>query len=419
MQQEIVVTRYRWRVGIIIFLANLLTRADSANIGVALPFIMREIPMGNAWAGMLASLFFLGFSSGQFAGGFIVRKLGTRGVGALGILVYSAFTGLIGTARSYWPIGLYRVSVGLAEGPVTISMLTTLNNWFPGAEKARASNFYFVPATLAVAIVGPIATAVALQWGWPAIFYVFALPGLLTAFLWWRCIRTYPEEHPAAQGNPSPSSPAVFRISEREPDSQARTLASVSGLLGDGTVVGVWLAWFCFNCIFHGLVVWIPAYLVRERGVSFQQMGWMTGLLWTGGVAGMLLGSWLCDVVFGKRRKPAILISNFVCGILFLIIAFGRTPVAVSVAALFVAGFFLNLSVPSYGTYLMGLTRREIFPVAMGVMGTLGNLAGFLSPPFFGLLVDWSGGYSGAFVFLVVCSLASLGIISVIRESSV
>lgn len=392
---------------------------------------MRDIQMNNAQAGMLASLFFLGFAVSQFGGGFLIRKTGTRWIAAAGLAGFSVFTALMGTAQRYWSMGAYRVGVGLAEGPVTVSMLTTLNNWFPPHEKARAINFYAIPATLGLALVVPVSGWIASSFDWRWIFYLFSLPGIITTLLWWWLVRTRPEEpesqtHPAKPGvSPAVSAPRHGMVpswlKRFDPWLRVRLdlpqIQKGSELYRSPDVLGLWVAWICLNSIFYGLAVWIPTYLLRQRSLSILQMGWMTGLLWAGGVLGMLIGSWMADVVFHRRRKPSLLISNLATASMFGVLIWTSGPTWLYALYLFLAGLFLNMSVTGYPAYLMGLTSKELFPVAMGSMGTLGNIAAFLAPPLIGALIDVTGAYDAGFVFLIACALLAFLMVLTIRES--
>lgn len=129
-------SKYRWVVAALIFLIYTIAAADRANLGVALPFIRKEFEMSNAEAGGLMSLFLLAYALAQIPSGFAFGRFGVSKILPGAMVLTSLLTGLVGTAGSLLALKLYRLGLGLAEGPLPISMTTTINNWFPAREKA-------------------------------------------------------------------------------------------------------------------------------------------------------------------------------------------------------------------------------------------------------------------------------------------
>ncbi len=129
-------SQYRWVVAALIFLIYTVAAADRANLGVALPFIRQEFAMSNAQAGGLVSLFLLAYALAQLPSGFAFGRFGVSRILPGAMVLTSLLTGLVGTASSLLALKLYRLGLGIAEGPLPISMTTTINNWFPAREKA-------------------------------------------------------------------------------------------------------------------------------------------------------------------------------------------------------------------------------------------------------------------------------------------
>lgn len=105
-------TYYRWWVMSFIFVIYTIANADRANIGFALPYIQKEFNLSNTMAGVLVSLFFLGYSLNQIPSGMLISRKGVRKVYAGGMLFTSIFTflwvlltlfGLLSYA-AYWSV---------------------------------------------------------------------------------------------------------------------------------------------------------------------------------------------------------------------------------------------------------------------------------------------------------------------------
>lgn len=113
-------TNYRFVVLALIFIVYAINYADRTNIGAVLPFIIDEFHINNFEAGAIASMFFLGYALSQIPAGFFIAKKGIRGMVALSIFGFSAFTWLMGTATSVLGLKFIRLGLGLTEGPCPV-----------------------------------------------------------------------------------------------------------------------------------------------------------------------------------------------------------------------------------------------------------------------------------------------------------
>src|SRR5690606_4416716 len=112
----------------LIFIIYTIAAADRANLGVAMPFIRKEFDMSNAEAGGLMSLFLLAYALAQIPAGFAFARIGVSKILPGAMILTSILTGLVGTAGSLLMLKIYRFGLGLAEGPLPISMTSTINN---------------------------------------------------------------------------------------------------------------------------------------------------------------------------------------------------------------------------------------------------------------------------------------------------
>ncbi len=163
-------TNYRFVVLALIFIVYAINYADRTNIGAVLPFIIDEFHINNFEAGAIASMFFLGYALSQIPAGFFIAKKGIRGMVALSIFGFSAFTWLMGTATSVLGLKFIRLGLGLTEGPCPVGLASTINNWFPPKEKATATGVYIAATMFAPILVPPLAVWIAMTWGWRWVF---------------------------------------------------------------------------------------------------------------------------------------------------------------------------------------------------------------------------------------------------------
>lgn len=185
----------RWWLALLFFLIGLIAYMDRSNIAIIAKPMMEDLNMNKVQFGMLASLFSLGYALSQIPAGLLAEKFGARKIVFYALVWWSIFTGLTALVKSHGLIGLVRFLFGVGEGPMYPGNAVFNTYWFPKQEKGRAASAllagsYFGP------VIAPIVTVAIYQsLGWKAVFYIFALIGLLVAFVWYAIGRNRPEEH--------------------------------------------------------------------------------------------------------------------------------------------------------------------------------------------------------------------------------
>ncbi len=427
---------YRWIVAGMIFSIYTIAAADRANLGVALPFIRQEFEMSNAQAGGLMSLFLLAYALAQIPAGLAFSKYGVSRILPGAMIMTSALTGLVGTAGSLLALKLYRLGLGVAEGPLPISMTTTINNWFPPREKGIASGIFLSAVKFGPVIVPPLCAVIISVWGWREVFYFFAVPGILLSIAWYFLVADHPSKSrfvnqaeldyisdPAGAGCTGTGASNTGRPKAR---SFARLDAfirrrEVPLLETRRQVFGSWQIWgsalsYCFQLgVSSVLLAWIPTYLMTVKGFSVMNMGLVSAAPWVGAVLGNLLGGYCSDRWLAGRRKPGMLLSALGTSVMmYLLINSPADPLAYGLL-LMATGVVLSLGFSSYMVYPMALASKQTFPIANAIVNMVGQLGAAATPFLTGLLLD-SYGWSYVFSYLAIGSFVSFMLLLTIIE---
>jgi sugar phosphate permease len=420
---------YRWAVLSIIFLLYVVCMADRTNIGVVLPFIKKEFTLSNFQAGAISSFFFLGYAISQIPAGFLLSKKGTRGIVTVAVIAFSVVTFFLGLVPSAAMLVVLRLLLGLSEGPVPVSMTSTVNQWFPAKEKATATGVYIASTQFAPIIVPIIATAIAVTHGWRTVFFWFAIPGVVIALLWYFLVKTKPEDSSKV------SKDELDYIRQEEvvvaSATEQRSLGwidkfiryqKVEPIERPGKVFTSWNIWgntltyFLMNSVNYGMLTWVPMYLVNAKHFSLIKMGFLASTPAIGGLIGAILGGMISDRVFLKRRKPTMLITALLTAIMMMIVTTLPDNGTLVAICLGLSGFFLNIGWPAFTAYPMGLTNRDTYPVAIATVNSGGNLGGFFSPMIVGAILDATGNYNIAFSFFGAMLILGFFIILTLKE---
>ena len=431
-------SNYRWVVMTLIFFVYTMAAADRANIGIVLPFVKSEFNMTNTEAGAIVSLFFIGYSVAQIPAGFVVKRFGVRMIFPLFMILTSVFTGLLGTATSALQMKFNRLALGLAEAPLPVALLSTMNHWFPPKEKGTAVGIFLAAAKFGPVLVPPIGAIVIASLGWQYIFYICAVPGVIFSVLWYFLVTNDPAqspftsstevEHIQCDSPPAPSDaaggiPLVAGNRRRNFGGmdrliRARTvrpIATVSETFRSPNIWGLAIGYLMMTGIINVILAWLPTYLTTEKKFSILNVGFVAAAPFVGGVLGNLLGGLLSDRVFDKRRKPTIVITALSSVFMMYALIHAPSDPLLLGGALLVAGLLLNLGYSSFTVYPAGLTTKEAYPLAVSVVNTGGQAGGALFPFLTGVILD-AYSWDSVFLFLAASSFIALVVMMFVVE---
>jgi sugar phosphate permease len=354
----------------------------------------------------------------------LYSKKGIRGFYGLSVVFTSIATFIMGIADSGLHLKAARALLGLAEGPINIGSITTINKWFPTQEKGIATGIYLSSIKFAPAFVPPLCAWIILTFGWRTVFYVFAIPGFFLAIMWWLFIRDNPKdskfvndaevyhiEHP------------VIKIDDKQDDKKKTDVKAPSGaidkfirtklvapLANNKDILKSWNVWadamgyFCLVGITYTIMTWIPTYLVHVKHFTIMKMGLVASAPWIGAVLGNLIGGFLSDKVFHSRRKPVMMITALSTVFLMYSLKFAPNDMTILGLLLLAAGIFLNLGYSMFLAYPMGIATKEKTPFAAAIVNTAGSLGGAFAPFAVGVILDMFS-WDHVFIFLAGISL--------------
>ncbi|HCT08169.1 MAG TPA: MFS transporter [Pseudomonas sp.] len=423
-------SRFRWVVAALFFLAYMVAGADRANIGVVVPFIKQEYHLSNTDIGALASLFYLTYAIVQIPAGYLFGRYGIRKLLTGSLVLTSLATLLIGFTSSVLQLKLARALLGAAEGPINIGIVSIINRWFPPSEKGLATGIFMSSIKVAPAIVPPLCAYIVHLYGWREVFFFFAIPGFFVALLWWWLVKDDPADSPhcsaselqhiqgshaqgAASVQPMVRIPVWFDRLIRT--RQVPLLADNKSILASWNVWACAMGYFLMVGITYSIMTWVPTYLITVKQYSVLKMGMVASAPWVGAIIGNLVGGWLSDRVFDRRRKPAMLIGSLATVLMMVVLLNAPSDPLLLSAVFLLAGILLNIGYSTFLVYPMGLATKERVPFAASIVNTGGSLGGAFTPFVVGMLLDHFN-WDYVFGFLGVSSLITFAIVLTMVE---
>ncbi|MDR3590759.1 MAG: MFS transporter [Negativicutes bacterium] len=429
-------TSFRWVVMGLIFAVWAIACADRANLGVALPFMRKEFGISNTEAGAIVSLFAFSYAVVQIPAGLFYKKVSLKTARMIfpGFLLFvSLFTGLMGTTSSTFLLKLYRVGLGVAEGPLGIGCTNLINRWFPAKEKGLATGLWIAASKVGPVVVPPVCIVIVEIFGWREIFFAFAIPGIILAVAWAFLVKTSPADSkfcsPAEveyiQSEQEPTGAATPQAGRTRRDlgwldrlnrtKKLPRLATVGEVFRSWNVIGNAIGYGCMIGISNVFMMWIPTYLMTVKGFASIKMGFLASAPFVGSVIGNTLGGWISDRMLDKRRKPTMLIGALCTIVTMTGLIYAPNNAAYLGLMLFLAGLLLGFGYAGFSVYPMGLTTKEAYPVAFGIVNTGGQLGGACAPLIVGIILD-AYSWNAVFLYLALSSVLCFTILATIDE---
>ncbi|WP_378951558.1 MFS transporter [Pelosinus sp. sgz500959] len=433
-------TNYRWVVMALIFVIWAIACADRANLGIALPFMKKEYHITNTEAGAIISLFSFAYGVVQIPMGLIYKRLSNKMTGRLFpifMLFTSLFTGLMGTTSSVFLLKFFRIGLGVSEGPLGIGCTNIINRWFPAKEKGTATGLWIAASKLGPLIVPPLCVVIIELWGWREIFYVFAIPGIFFSILWMFLVTNSPEDNKFCSGaechyirnEEGPILGEEKEVTVRKSynlgwlDKFNRTkkvvqLETIRQVFFSWNVLGVAIGYGCMIGISNIFMSWIPTYLMTVKGFASIKMGFLASAPFMGSVLGNLLGGYISDKILDKRRKPMMMLGAFGTIMMMVALIYAPNNAVYLGFTLLMAGLMVGIGFAGYSVYPMGLASKATYPVAFGIVNSVGQIGGACAPLFVGMLLD-AYSWNSVFFYMAGSGLLCLGALATVDEPRV
>jgi len=418
-------THARYYILFMITLVLTLATGDRATLSVAGPEMQQELGITAVEIGYLFSAFSWAYVISMTPAGWVADKIGSKRAMFFGILLWSVMTvfmGLVSYVTFVVPaLLILRFLLGVCESPVGPSAGRIIAAWFPSQERGVAGAIFNSAQYASLAIFTPLMAWLCHAFGWDHVFIVMGVIGIIVALCWTKFFHV-PMKHPAINADEMAylkEGGALVDLDMQPEASRSKAPAKRAGLreiaqlFKSRMLVGIFIGQYCITAITWFFMTWFPIYLVKERGMSILQAGFMAsvpaicGLM--GGIASGFFSDWLLrktnnlslarkvPITIGLTMSASMILCNYVSSealVMFLMSA-----------AFFGKGF------GSLGWAVVADTApKEIVGTTGGLFNSLGNIAGIITPVVIGYILQETGSFANALIFvgahgiIAVCS---------------
>lgn len=411
-------SHYRWVIIGLAFLITIINYLDRAAIAYAIEPIKHEFGLNETDFGYIAAAFGIGYTLMTVIGGIMVDHVGPRSIWAAAALLWSSVTAMLGLASGVPMFILFRLMLGLAEGPHFPALTRTIADWLPASEKARASALGLVAVPLASAIGAPLISRLILHLGWKSMFFVLGSFGIFWAAAWLIWFRNRPEEsshvnkEELAYIKSQRSEDSIYGHGDLLVSPHANSKTTWKYLLTNPSLLANDFAFFAFGYTLFFALNWLPDYLHESYGMNLKQIGDLSVVPWLTAAAMVVAGGHLSDYLYNKTGSSRISRSHMIW-ICQLLSALSFIPVVMSNSLpVALTGISLGLGfamMPNACFYTLNNDlAHDRAGTSLGVMGCCFSLATILSPIVTGHLTTITGNFNLAIILLIGLSLASV-----------
>jgi MFS transporter, ACS family, glucarate transporter len=407
-------SRTRWTILAILFIVTTINYADRASISIAGPEIRKALGLSPVEMGFVFSAFAWSYVMAQLPGGWLLDRFGSKITYFFSIFLWSLFTMLTGAvgfmtgAAAVGTLFALRFVVGAAEAPSFPGNSRITSAWFPTHERGLASALFNSAQYFATVLFAPIMGWLVHSFGWQSVFVVMGSLGIVMAFVWLKTIHG-PRNHPSVSSSELKyieEGGALVDLDGAQRATQAPavdTIACVKELLGNRMLLGVYIGQYCINTLTYFFLTWFPVYLVQERHMTILKAGFVASVPAIAGFLGGVVGGTISDRLakagfsLSMSRKVPI-----VAGMLLSMsmIACNYIEQDIFVVAVMALAFF-GKGVGALGWAVVADTSpKEAGGLSGALFNTFGNIAGITTPIVIGYILQGTGSFAGALVFV-------------------
>ncbi|HID7802050.1 MFS transporter [Proteus mirabilis] len=410
-------TKVRFSIAILMTLAIAINYLDRTVMSAAAPTLSEELHISPEAMGWIMSAFFLSYALCQIPAGFIADRFGQRKTLAGAVLWWSMATAATALAKTPFSFISTRILMGMGEAGAYPCNSGITAKWFPDRERGRITALFDSGSKFGTAFAMPLVVWIIAKWGWESAFIFCGALGFLWVIAWLKIYHD-PEQHP--------------KVSEAElkyiRDGQIKKegIDNIQPmkwyeLFRYRNVQAMCMGFFLLDYAIYFFITWFPAYLMMERGMSLEEMGFAAMLPPLCGIAGQWLGGFTTDYLFIKYNNINIARKVPIVGGMLVAtsIAFSGLVESTSVMMFLLCLSYAALAFAASAIWSLpgDVAPRNMTSVLGGMQSAVSNCGGILGPIVTGYIIGATGSFMWALIVSgIACAVGALIYLVMLRD---
>lgn len=361
---------------------------DRINIGIAKLNMLSDLQFSEEIYGLGAGLFFIGYFLFEVPSNIIMHKIGPKVWIARIMVTWGIISALMIFVTQPWQFYVLRFFLGIAEAGFYPGVILFLTYWFPNRRRGKVTALFQAGIPVAGIIGSPLSGWLMTTFdqvnghhGWQWMFVLEAIPTIPLAIIALCLLNNNVQDAKWLS-----TAQRELILKEIQQDNHNKEHLPFFKILADKRVWKIICMTFPAMAGLYTLGFYLPT-LIRDAGAEGSLMiGLLCAIPYTVAIVSMIVVGRSSDLRVERRWHLAIVLLMGAIGLL-LSVWFGKNltmvVIALSIAAAGIISFSpIMWTIPT--AFLGGITAAA----AIGVINSLANLGGFVSPYLIGFITD-------------------------------
>lgn len=412
IDEEETLARVTRRLIPFLVLCYLAAYLDRVNLSFAAASMNRDLNFSPSVYGWGAGVFFIGYALLEAPSNYILHRIGARIWIARIMVSWGLASAAMAFVRDEISFYALRFLLGAAEAGFMPGIILYLTYWFPPAQRGRILAAFLFAVPIATVIGAPASGAVLSladglggMRGWRWLFILEAIPAIVLGVVAW----FYLTDRPATANWLTPAArdwlaeqvaggQGDARESADPHETHAAMFPALIAALFDRRALALGVAYFGVVLALYGLSMWLPQ-IIEGFGLGTFAASLVTAAPFLLGAVAMLLWSRRSDL----RGEQVWHTAQAAClAALGLFAAAAATSSTLAIIAISIAAIGVFATLPPFWAIVTGAFEGARAALAIALINSIGNLAGFFGPYLVGWIKESSGSYGPALAALAV-----------------
>jgi MFS transporter, ACS family, tartrate transporter len=387
-----------------LFALYIVNYIDRTNLAYAALGMSRDLGFSDRVLGLGAGIFFISYVALQIPGALLVERWSARRMISASMIAWGMLTAL--TALVHTPGQLYaaRFVIGAAEAGFFPGVIVYLSHWFLREDRAKATSNFMAAVPLSSVLGSPLAGWIlGHAWlgvtGWRWLFVVEGLPAIVLGGVAFFFLTDWPRE---ATWLAAEQRRWIQQRLQEESPVCAKAITVWQALRSRTILVMALLTFFNYFAT-YSFIFWFPTLLKRQSGFSDLRVGLVGAIPFVATFIAMQVNGWHSDKTLERRWHSAV--PQFVAAGALIVLLTQPRSIPLWVALFTLVGMAISY-LPIFWAIPTEILSQSAAATAVGMINSVGSIAGFAGPYAFGYLYARTHSVSFGLALMMMTALA-------------
>jgi MFS family permease len=308
-------TSYAWYALVLLTLVYTLNFLDRQIIYLLFQPIKQEMALSDTQLALLGTTAFVIFYTALgIPFGWMADRGSRKTLIAVGLVVWSLFSGLTGFATDFWTLFFCRLMVGVGEATLGPAAISLLSDYFPPTRRASVTSIYSMGIAVGAGLAAFLGGWIGQNYGWRWAFYLLGFPGVVIAVLVFLLREPSRSKDAAKPESNQPEAEPGNRQSDKSGAASGSVWTALGNLLSNRSFILLCLGYALLGLATNNLSIWGAIFYTRVHHLDIATIGRYTGIfVIVAGIPATLYGGVLADWFRRKRRGGRMLYGAILC----------------------------------------------------------------------------------------------------------